>query len=114
MHACILMVALAFAVEEAVPTELEALVPHASGVALVEVVELKDFSRGGFDGDNGVGVRLKILRSSGQVAEAISIVTEYTGLRQGQPPKPNGPVWPDSFKKGQRYWVAFASAHEVA
>ena len=58
--------------------------------------------------------KLKLVRGSGEFHESIDVETEFGGHRapNSPEPKPSGPVKADSLKKGQRYWVAFASPYE--
>jgi hypothetical protein len=94
--------------------QLERLGPRAAGVAQVEVVEIKEVDRRPGDGDLYLEVRLRILRGSG-VRPGNIYITKARGGHQapGTPPfKPYGPVKFDTFKTGQRYWVAFSSPYD--
>jgi hypothetical protein len=93
--------------------QLEKLAPHASGIALVEVVGLKEVDGRPSDGPLCFEVSFKLLRATGTTMETTSIIKAPGG--HGPPPGPKvkpappGPVKLDTFKKGERYWVAFSS-----
>jgi hypothetical protein len=95
------------------PPSLDALVPNASGVALIEVVEVKEYDERPMDGNKGVRFKLKLVRGSGAFPGEVGVVTDFGGLRPpGDVPKPSAPLKPDSLKKGERYWIAFSSRHD--
>jgi hypothetical protein len=93
--------------------QLKKLAPHTSGIALVEVVDLKEFDGRPMDGTLSLNVYFKLLRATGTTMDTTGIVLASSG--SGPPPKPNakpappGPVNRNTFKKGERYWIAFAS-----
>jgi hypothetical protein len=98
---------------QAQPPDLEKLAPHAAGLCLAEVLELKDFDGRAGDGNLETRVKLRIVAGTGTVLKELAIVKEYGGFRPNGPePKPRGPLWPDSLKKGKKYWFAFCSEHE--
>jgi hypothetical protein len=94
--------------------KVERFAPHAAGVALAEVVAVEKYDDRPADGNAGVRFKLKRIRGSGEFVEDIYAVTAYGGLRPPGAPEPasSAPVKPDSLKKGERYWFAFASQHE--
>jgi hypothetical protein len=94
--------------------KVEEFAPHASGVALAEVVAVEKFDMRPADGPAGVRFKLKRVRGSGDFPGQITVITAYGGLRPpGSPePKPGAPVKSDSLKKGERWWFAFSSRHE--
>lgn len=95
------------------PPPIETLAPNASGLALVEVVEVDEYDIRGADGDKGIRFKLKRISGSGQFREEVRVVTDFGGLRgPNSKPKPSVPLKPDSLKKGERYWIAFGSKHD--
>lgn len=100
--------------EQSLDELLEKLVPRAAGVALVEVAETEEVDMRPGCGNLELRVRFRVLRKTGDVADNISIVKAFGGLRpHGSPtPKHYGPVKLDTFEKGKRYWVAFSSRHD--
>lgn len=92
--------------------KLDDFAPHASGVALVEVVGVKRYDERSTDGNKGVRFKLERVRGSGEFWDTVDVVTEFGGFRGGEVPKPSHPVKVDSLKKGERYWFAFSSEHE--
>ncbi len=105
---------LAQAGEPSLGARLEKLVPRAAGVALVEVVQVKDVDGRPGDGPLSTDVRLRILRGTGETRVYVAIIKARGGhqARDTPPFKPYGPVKFDTFKKGERYWVAFASPYD--
>jgi hypothetical protein len=91
--------------------ELEKLAPRAAGLAQVEVVDIKEIDGRPMGGPLSTDVFFRILRGTGVTHERIAIVRATIG---GRPPpfKPYGPVKFDTFKKGERYWVAFSSPYD--
>jgi hypothetical protein len=100
--------------EPSLGERLEKLVPRAAGVAQVDVVSVKDIDSRPRDGPLSTDVRLRILRGTGATSTYIAIIKARGGLqpRNSPPFKPHGPVKFDSFKMGERYWVAFASPYD--
>ncbi|VTR99627.1 unnamed protein product [Gemmata massiliana] len=95
---------------QAAEPKLDELAPHASGVALVEVVSVEEYDARPADGDAGVCFKFKLVRGSGEFRSEVRVTTAPGGLRPpGFVPKPSLPLKPDSLKKGERYWLAFAS-----
>jgi hypothetical protein len=95
------------------PPKVEEFAPHATGVALVEVVSAEKYDARPADGNAGVRFKFKLIRGTGDFHPEVHAITEYGGLRPpGFVPKPSLPVKADSLKKGERYWIAFASGHE--
>ncbi len=92
--------------------KLDEVAPHASGVALVEVVGVEKYDERSTDGNRGVRFKLKRVRGSGEFWDTADVVTEFGGFRGGEVPKPSHPVKIDSLKKGERYWFVFASECE--
>jgi hypothetical protein len=94
--------------------ELQRLVPHAAGLAQVEVVDIKELDTRPSDGSLFLDVRFRILRGTGTTAEGVKIVKEQGGhpAPNSAPFKPRGPVKLDTFKQGERYWVAFCSQYD--
>ena len=93
--------------------KVEEFAPHASGVALAEVTAVEKFDARPMDGPAGVTFKLKLIRGSGAFPGEVSVITAHGGGQaRGFVPKPSLPVKPDSFKKGDRVWFAFASTHE--
>ncbi len=76
------LIALAFAADGAAPTDLDVLAPHASGVCLAEVLRLSRYDERPRDGNMGVRVRFRAIRSSGQIRDTIDIVEHYGGLQE--------------------------------
>ena len=73
------------------------LAPHASGVALAEVVGVEEYDARPSDGDKGIEFKLKRVRGSGYFPDTVDVVTAFGGLRQpGDLPKPSAPLKPDS------------------
>jgi hypothetical protein len=92
------------------PPSWSELAPHASGIALAEVVEVTEYDARPMDGNKGVRFRLKLVRGTGVFRETVTVVTAFGGKRPpGRVPKPSLPVRSDSLKKDGRYWVVFAS-----
>jgi hypothetical protein len=105
--------AVPFPLLAAEPPKVDEFAPHASGVALVEVLAAEPYDMRPGDGNAGVRFKLKRLRGTGDFRSEIYAITAFGGLRPpGAEPKPSLPVKADSLKKGQRYWFAFASDHE--
>jgi hypothetical protein len=91
---------------------IDDIAPHASGVCLAEVVDIKEHDARPGDGNLTDEYRLKILRKTGLVSDTISIVKAYGGLTlPGAPPMPKlvRPLWADLLKKGSRCWIAFTT-----
>lgn len=93
---------------------LEKLAPQAAGLAHVEVVDIKEVDSRPSDGPLYLDVRFRILGGTGIISEGVNIIKAIGGLRPPNAPpfKPHGPVKVDTFKKGQRYWVAFCSQYD--
>ena len=111
------ILALAFVLVIARPaladSNVEKFAPRASGVALAEVTAVEPFDGRPMDGPASVTFKLKLIRGSGAFPGEVSVITAYPGgMARGFVPKPSLPVKPDSFKKGDRIWFAFASTHE--
>ncbi len=107
------MVPLIAIVLVAQPPGIDTLAPNASGLALVEVVEVEPYDIRPADGDKGIRFKLKRIRGSGAFREEVRVVTDFGGMRgQNTKRKPSEPLKPDSLKKGERYWIAFASKHD--
>ena len=107
-HALLALLLPGFARAE--PAKLDELAPHASGIALVEVVEAKAYDQRPADGNAGVEFKFKLIRGSGEFRDSVHVITEYGGLRPpGSKPPPSVPLRAESLKKGARYWIAFAS-----
>lgn len=95
------------------PQKLDAVAPHAAGVALAEVVKVEEFDDRPMDGNKGVRFKLKLVRGTGEFEDTVTVVTAFGGLRPpGSKPKPSAPVRPESLEKGKRYWFAFSSRHQ--
>lgn len=92
--------------------KVEEFAPHAAGVALVEVVKIKQYDERSTDGNKGVRFKLKRVRGSGAFIDIIDVVTEPGGFRGGEVPEPTAPVKVDSLTKGARAWFVFASRFE--
>lgn len=92
--------------------EINKLIPRATGVALVEVLDTKETDQRPVDGNHFVNVRFRIVESSGKVRDSAMVIKAWGGFRAGAAPKLDGPIKPDTFQKGQRYWVAFASPED--
>ena len=93
--------------------KLDEFAPHASGVALVEVVSTEEYDARPADGNAGVLFKLKLVRGSGEFRSEVRVTTAFGGLRPpGSVPKPSLPLKPDSLKKGERYWLVFASGRD--
>jgi hypothetical protein len=95
---------------------LERVAPRAAGVALVEVADLKEEDRRPNDGPLALVVSLKILKSTGNTRDRVNIIKVSGGQPPPPPPPGTAPMPPpigalklDTFKKGERYWVAFSS-----
>jgi hypothetical protein len=93
---------------------LQRLAPHAAGLAVVEVIDLKEVDWRGGDGPLQLDVHLCLVRQTGVTQNVVSIIKAPGGHPgPGSPPwKPSGPVKVDSFKKSSRYFVAFASQYD--
>src|SRR5262249_16966717 len=105
MQTFMLFLVAGLAAQEAKQVSLDDLAPNASGVCLAEVIEVGAFGDVTGDGPYGVRVKLRKVRGSGAFRDTIGIAKGDGFHRQ----KPKGPVWPDSLKKGKRYWLAFCS-----
>jgi hypothetical protein len=96
--------AIAYADDLSLREQLEKLVPHASGIALVEVVDVKEVDARPRDGPLSLVVNFKLLRATGTTMEQTSIVKAKGGtgppLGPNVKPAPPGPVTFDTFKKG--------------
>jgi hypothetical protein len=103
--------ALSHAGEPSLGERLEKLAPRASGVAQVEVVDVKDRDARGMDGPLYTQIDFRILKGTGLTPDKIYVTLAPGGAAPpNEPPfKQYGPVKSDTFKKGERYWVAFAS-----
>ncbi|MBY0458396.1 MAG: hypothetical protein K2V38_13735, partial [Gemmataceae bacterium] len=89
------------------------LPPHASGIALVEVLDVSKYDERPMDGDAGVRYKLKRVSGTGEFRPEVRVTTAHAGF--GPPnvrPKGSQPLKPDSFNKGDRFWVAFASRYD--
>jgi hypothetical protein len=87
--------------------------PHASGVALAEVVKIEKFDGRFVDGPAGVRFFLRVVRSTGEVPEYVEVITALGGIQfPGFEFKPSGIVKANSLKKGDRRWFAFASEYD--
>jgi len=105
MQTFVLFLVAGLAAQAGKQVSLDHLAPNASGVCLAEVIKVGDFGDVTGDGPYGVRVKLRMVRGSGEFRHTIDIA-----MGGGfNPPKPKGPVWPDSLKKGKRYWLAFCS-----
>ncbi|MFO0937582.1 MAG: hypothetical protein U0798_13810 [Gemmataceae bacterium] len=98
-------------------SRMEKLVPHASGLALVEVTNIKEVDRRAGDGPLSQDISFKIVKSTGTTLESVSIIKE-SGGHMAPPtaaprPKPRSAVSLKTFTKGERYWVVFASYSHV-
>ena len=100
--------------EPSLGEQLEKLVPQAAGVAQVEVVDIKEVDMRPGDGPLYLDARFRILRGTGVTADNIHITKAHGGHSPPNTPpfKPYGPVKLDTFKKGERYWVAFCSQYD--
>jgi hypothetical protein len=92
--------------------KVEEFAPHATGVALVQVVKIEKYDERSTDGNKGLRFKLKRVRGTGEFRDTIDVVTEFGGFRGGEVPKPSAPVKVDSLKKGERWWFAFATNWE--
>lgn len=102
------------------------LAPRAAGLALVEVVDLKEVDERGGCGLLYLDVQLRILRRSGVTKDSVQITLD-SGSGPGPPgsesivprmpgpltpsPLTPSPLEPDTFTKGERYWIAFSSRY---
>ena len=100
--------------EPSLAERLGKIAPHASGIAQIEVTEIKEIDRRPSDGNLFVNVRFRILQSSGVTTDQVQIVKAQGGLRPPNAPpfKPHGPVKLDTFRTGERYWVVFCSQND--
>jgi hypothetical protein len=110
MSLSLLLLLAAFPEPEKPAPRLEELAPHACGVCLAEVVSVQERDARPADGDFTEEVTLKILRGSGEVRSQLPVIKEHGGLRPTAPPPIQGPLRAGGLKKGQRYWIAFASS----
>src|SRR5262245_10995133 len=62
------------------PGPLATLAPHAAGLCLAEVTDLRTFDTRPSDGPRYVRVTLRVLRRSGAVPGHIDIITDFGGL----------------------------------
>jgi hypothetical protein len=98
------------------PPMLTELAPNAAGLALVEVVSVRDVDSRPNDGPLYAEIKLRVIKSTGAVESKLAIVKAPGGL--GPPPiagpkKPlPSPLKPNSLKKGEEYWIAFSSQYE--
>jgi hypothetical protein len=91
------------------------LAPRAAGGALVEVVSVTERDDRPADGALSDTVKLRVVRGSGEIPEAVTIIKAHGGLAPPgarEPPPPKYSLKPGALKKGGRYWVAFASPYE--
>lgn len=95
------------------PAKIEQFAPNAHGLWLVEVVAKTEFDERPSDGNKGVRLKLRPIRGSGGKQEMLSIVTTYGGHRQGPPPPISEFILPDTFEVGSKYWIVFASVHDL-
>ena len=88
--------------------------PRAAGLAQVEVIEIKEVDQRPGDGPLSVHVRFRILRKTGATTDSVRIIKALGGHQPPNAPpfKPLGPVKLDTFKVGERYWVAFSSQYD--
>lgn len=112
MHALVLLVAAGLGGQEKSPLGLDDLTPHAAGVCLAEVLRFENYDGRPYDGGLLVVVKLKIARGSGDVKDTIDIIKEAGDDGNEPSPPINEPIAYKSLKKGQRYWLAFASPHD--
>jgi hypothetical protein len=106
-------VALLAASSSAADPKPDALPAHASGVALVEVSDVSKYDLRRVDGDAGVLYKLKRVSGSFAFRSEVYVTTHPGGFRpRDSEPKPSLPLKPDSFQKGDRFWVAFASPYD--
>ena len=90
---------------------LEQLAPHAAGLAQVEVLDMKEIDDRAGCGPLYIDVRLRLLQRSGATRDSIHIILDPGGNPGNPNFKPFGPVMPNTFTKGQRYWVAFSPSY---
>jgi hypothetical protein len=92
---------------------LEGLVPHASGLCLAEVVDLKEIDARPMDGNLSICATLREIRGSGKRQHAISIIKEWGGYPnpRSKAPEIKLKLQPDSLTKGQEYWFVFCSPY---
>jgi hypothetical protein len=94
--------------------KVEEFAQHASGVALVEVIEIENFDFRPMDGNAGVRFRLRRVRGTGEFLDEIYVTTAHGGGRSGDSkPKLSAPLKPDSIAKGDKVWIAFASRYDL-
>lgn len=106
-------VALLAASSFAADPKADAVPAHASGVALVEVSDVSKYDMRPADGDAGVLYKLKRVSGSGEFHAEVRVTTDPGGNRgPNSKPKPSLPLKPDSFQKGDRFWVAFSSRYD--
>jgi hypothetical protein len=105
---------LLFSANPPLDERFQKLAPNAAGLALVEVVDLKEVDWRPGDGPLQLDVHFRILRQTGVTQDVVSIIKEQGGhSAPNSPPwRPSGPVKIDSFKKGSRYFVSFASQYD--
>lgn len=87
--------------------------PNAQGLWLVEVTAKDEFDERPSDGNKGVRVKLRPVRGSGGFQDTLNIVTAYGGLRQGPASALPEFIYPETFEVGSKYWIAFASVHDL-
>ncbi|PQO35591.1 hypothetical protein [Blastopirellula marina] len=105
--ALVLLQAVCVAVQ---PVSIEQLAPHAQGLCLAEVVDIVERDERPGDGNRYLDVTLRALKASGETSNSLYIVLEYGGF-PGPGPNDIPPDFlnRDTFTKGKRYWIAFAS-----
>jgi hypothetical protein len=104
--------ALLVASASAADPKTDAVPPHASGIALAEVLDVTAYDLRPADGDKGVKYKLKRVSGTGEFTEEVYVVTEPGGFRPPGMVPESAPLKADSFKKGDRFWVAFASRYD--
>jgi hypothetical protein len=109
----VLLLAVPVRAPAAEPPKVDEFAPNAAGVALVEVTGVEKYDARPMDGDAGITFKLRLVRGTGAFPGEVGCVTAFGGLRApGDVPKPSAPLKPDSLKKGERYWIVFASQHD--
>lgn len=109
-----LLVTLLAAAPAANKIEPDDVVPNAAGVCLAEVVSMTEYDDRSGDGDAGIEVELRPIRSSGYVMNVFWIHTGHSPwvpLNRRSKEFP-GPIRPNSIAVRKRYWIAFSSVHD--
>jgi hypothetical protein len=89
------------------PADVAAALAAGKAAALIEVTSIKEVDSRPVDGNLVDIVKFKVVKSSGQVPDQITITKDFGGRRIGPRPSPVGVLYPNPLEVGKRYYVVF-------